>query len=268
MILLITQDFPFSLPVWRILNDTFPTDTTSQLLLLELRNKDQLRWCALDCETGTIRWEKTIQKTTWWTAAIGFFSGILLMHEYAGGGQPAPGKLLAADALTGEIIWILEGSTFEHTDGVNLQTARRGPEGTSTGENRSLKTGLLIDFSSLLKCVPRTLWQSPTTYPETSQYYSILCRFIEKVTGNTPQKAIIYGEVSGNVLINYYFYPTDSIILSRSLLVINSTKTVLLHETIHSDEVGTVSGDYFYDNRYIVFLKKIDEITVIKLPRP
>lgn len=263
-----TQHFPFSLPIWRILNDTFPTDATFQLLILELRDKDQLKWCALNCETGTILWEKTIPETTWWTAAIGFYSGILLMHEYAGSEQPAPRKLLAADALTGEIVWILEGCTFEHTDGVNLQTTRRDPESTSVRENRSLLTGLSVLYFPLSGEKPRTHWQSPTTYSENNQYYSVMRRFIENITGNTPQKAINYGEISGHVLFFYYFYPTGAITLSRSLLVVNSTKTTLLHQMIHLDVEGAAFGDYFYDNRHIVYLKKVDEITVIKLPRP
>lgn len=263
-----TQHFSFSLPVWRILNDTFPNAATSRLLILELRDKEQLKWCALDCETGSVRWEKKITGTTWWTAAIGYYSGILLMHEYAGSEQPAPQTLLAADALTGEIVWTLEGCTFEYTDGVNLQTSQRSPESASIRENRSLFTGLSVDFLPLSEEKPRTHWQSPTVYSEHSPHYSVICRFIEKMTGHFPQKAINYGEISGHVLFFYYFYPTNAITLSRSLLAVNSTKTVLLHETIHSDGEGAAFGEYLYDNHHIVFLKKVDEITVIKLPRP
>lgn len=263
-----TYNISFPLPVWRILNDTFPNAATAPLLILELRDKNQLKWCAFDSETGLKRWEKTIQNTGWWTAAIGFYSGILLMHEYAGSEQPAPRKLIAADTLTGELMWVLEGCKFENTDGVNLQTSRIRPESAPILENRVLLTGLLIDSPLTFIEKQYTQWKAPVIYEENSQYYSVLCRFIEKTTGNSPQKAINYGEISGNVLFFYYFYPTNAITLSRSILAVNSTKTVLLHETIHSDAESAAFGDYLYDNHHIVFFKKIDEITVIKLPRP
>ncbi|WP_428658750.1 DUF4905 domain-containing protein [Runella sp.] len=266
--MLTTQSLSLSLPVWRILYDSLPIPATKQLLILELRDKNQLKWCVFDCETCSLLWEKTFSETTWWTGAIGFYSGILLLHEYSGSDQPAPKKLFAINALTGEVNWVVEGSKFEQTDGINLQTSRLRPESAPIIEQRLLSTGLTADFPVVVTKIPVAQWQSPLVYDEPNQYYSVICRFIEKITGNTPEKAINYGEISGHVLFFYYFYSANAITLSRSLLVVNSTKTVLLHDTIHSEVESAAFGEYLYDNHHVVFLRKVDEITVIKLPRP
>lgn len=267
-ILLTSQHFSFPLPVWRILYDTLPTEETAPLLLFELRDKNQLKWAAFNCETGTVCWEYSFPETTWWTSAIGFYSGILLLHEYTGSEQPAPKKLIAIDALTGQLIWVLEGHKFEYTDGVTLQTSRMRSESVPILENRTFSTGEIVDFPLPSTKTNPPQWRAPIAYEETNPYYATIAQFIEKITENIPKKAINYGEISGHLLFFYYFYPTNAVSLSRSILVVNSTKTVLLHETILSDVESVAFGDYLYDNHHIVLLKKVDEITVIKLPRP
>lgn len=266
--MLTPQHFSFSLPVWRILYDTLPNEKTSPLLLFELRDKNQLKWVAFDCETGAVCWEHSFPETTWWTSAIGFYSGILLLHEYAGSEQPAPKKLIAIEALNGRLAWVLEGCKFEHTDGTNLQTSRMRTESAPILENRALSTGEIIELPCASAQTVPPQWRAPVTYEETNPYYVTIAQFIEKITGNIPKKAINYGEISGHLLFFYYFYPTNAVSLSRSILVVNSTKTVLLHETMLSDVESAAFGDYLYDNHHIVLLKKVDEITVIKLPRP
>ncbi len=267
-ILLTSQHFSFSLPVWRILYDTLPTKETAPLLLFELRDKNQLKWGTFDCETGVMCWEHSFPETTWWTSAIGFYSGIILLHEYAGSEQPSPKKLIAIDALTGQLTWSLDGCKFEHTDGTNLQTSKMRPESAPIVENRAISTGEVVDlpFPSTQSILSQ--WRAPVTYEETNPYYETVAQFIEKITGNLPKKGINYGEISGHLLFFYYFYSANAVSLSWSILVVNSTKTVLLHETILSDVESSAFGDYLYDNHHIVLLKKVDEITVIKLPRP
>ena len=103
---------------------------------------------------------------------------------------------------------------------------------------------------------------------ETVQSFALFFDIHQKITNKTPQKAINYGEIAGHILFFQYLYPANAITLSRSILVVNSTKAVLLNETIDSDIDSTAFGDCFYSEHQIIYLKKLDELVVLKLPRP
>ena len=83
-----------------------------------------------------------------------------------------------------------------------------------------------------------------------------------------PLKAINYGEVAGHTLFFQYLYHPNAITLSHSILVINSAKTVLWHETTDSDINTKVLDECTYNDNYIVYLKKLNQLVVLNLPKP
>lgn len=266
--MLVSHNIRFELPIWRVLYDVIPTSATQTIIVLELRDKTKVEWCALHVETGKVIWKHAFADTDWWTGLIGFYAGKLLLHAYTGSEQPAPKQLLIIDALSGNLSWMLSGGKFEGTDGMTIQTSRSNPEQPLILEYWSITDGNPAELSFLQPIPESTFWKFPTIHEETSPYYSVISRFIQKITNKTPQKAINYGEIAGHLLFFNYLYPANAITLSRSILVVNSTKTVLLNETIDSDKDSAVFDECFYSEHHIIYLKKSDELVVIKLPRP
>lgn len=266
--LLVSHNLRFTLPIWRVLYDSIPTPDTKSILVLELRNETKVEWCAVNTAICQVLWQHTFSETDWWTSLIGFYAGKILLHAYAGKEQPVPKELLAIDMLSGKISWSLQGCKFEQTDGITLQTTRMHPEHPLIWERWSLSDGQTTTSPLLPIIQESTLWKLPAIHQETSPYYSVIRQFIQKTTNKTPQKAINYGEIAGHILFFQYLYPANAITLSRSILVVNSTKAVLMNETIDSDIDSTAFGDCFYSEHQIIYLKKLDELVVLKLPRP
>lgn len=237
-------------------------------MVLELRNEKKVEWCAIDIETREVIWQHSFPETDWWTSLIGFYAGKILLHTYTSHEQPAPKQLLAVEALSGKISWILDGCKFEQTDGITFQTSRTFPEQPLILEHWSLSDGQTVASPLSPITQESTFWKFPIVHEETSPYYSVIWQFIQKITNQAPQKAINYGEIAGHILFFSYLYPANAITLSRSILVVNSTKTVLLNEKIDSDIDSTAFGECFYSEHHIIYLKKLDELVVLKLPRP
>lgn len=266
--MLVSHNIRFDLPIWRVLYDALPTSATQNSIVLELRDKTKVEWCALHVETGEISWQHAFVETDWWTGLIGFYAGKLLLHAYTGSEQPAPKQLLVVDALSGKMSWTLAGCKFEGTDGMTVQTSRTTPEQSLILEHWSMADGNPARFSFLQPTQESSFWKFPVIHEETSPYYSVICRFIQKIANKTPQKAINYGEITGHLLFFNYLYPANAITLSRSILVVNSTKTVLWNETIDSNLSSAVFDECIYSEHHIIYLKKLDELVVLKLPRP
>lgn len=263
-----THAFTFSLPVWRLIFDTISSETTSSLLAVELRSKSGVEWAVIDVENNAVRWQKTIADTDWWTSLIGFYSGVLLFHTYAGSEQPAPKSLLAIDAETGTLLWKLDGYSFVATDGQLLQTGQTQSDLQLNITHRHLRDGSLSAASVLEQPATNASWRFPTEHPESSPYYSVIGQFIQKIIGKTPQKALNYGEIGGHILFFQYLYHANATALSRSILVVNTSKTVLHHETLETDVTSTAFGESFYNEHHLVYLKNLQELVVIKLPKP
>ena len=198
----------------------------------------------------------------------GFYSGVLLFHTYAGSEQPAPKSLLAIDAKTGVFLWKLEGYSFVATDGRLLQTGQTQSDLQLNITHRHLRDGSLSAASVLEQSATNASWRFPTEHPESSPYYSVIGQFIQKIIGKTPQKALNYGEIGGHILFFQYLYHANATALSRSILVVNTSKTVLHHETLETDVTSTAFGESFYNEHHLVYLKNLQELVVIKLPKP
>jgi hypothetical protein len=264
--LLVSHNLRFDLPIWRTLYDAIPTSETHNLLVLELRDKTKVEWCVIAVETSQIIWQHSFVETNWWTSLIGFYAGKILLHAYAGNEQPAPKCLLAVDALSGEIDWLLDGCKFEYTDGITLHTSRAYRDQPLVLENWSLSNGQTVTSPLLSIIQSASYWEFPVVHEETSPYYSVIRQFIQKITNKTPLKAINYGEIAGHILFFQYLYLAKADALSRSILVVNSAKTVVFDEIIDSDIQSAAFGECFYSEHHIIYLKKSDELVILKLP--
>jgi len=263
-----THTFTFSCPIWRLLFDSIPTPETQSLLAIELRDKSTVEWAVIEVESGEIYWQKTFPEVDWWTSIIGFYAGVLLFHSYAGSEQPAPKRLWAVDAQTGLFLWEIEGHVFTATDGQIIETSPVHLEVSLQTTNRYLRTGQASSLALSTEPLAKPTWQFPITHNESSPYYSVIERFLQKFVGKIAQKPLNYGEIAGHILFFQYLYHANATALSRSILVVNTSKTILHHETLETDVTSIALGESFYNEHHLVYLKNLQELVVIKLPKP
>ena len=247
--------------------DVFENLDTSSLLILELRNREKVEWCGLDLATQQTVWQGALSDTNWWTGSIGCYNGLLLLHQYQNQEQPAPKGLLAVNARTGKTVWQLDGCSFSKTDGQCLQTLRRGATGEPQQEWWNLADGEKRLEEPTFFDAQTAAWSLPVAYSENNFHYSFLSHFIEQQTGQKAVKTINYAEISGCVVLFYYFYDSNFDTLPRSLLVIDSTKKVVWHEISSSSSDSTFSGQFFYNQNQMVSLRSEQELLVLNFSK-
>jgi len=225
-----THKHRFELPIWRILYDKNPQLATENLLFFELRDKDSVEWCTLNTHTNLLLWQRKEPISGWWTSAVSFEAGIIYLNQYDDAEQLLPKKRWIINALDGSL----------------METQVQKLANTTAPLNQSA-------------------WQTSVTYTEGNVYYTAISHFIHEITGRKPQNTINYGEIFGNLLSFQYFYASNAITLSRSILVVNSSKAVLFHETIDSNVESIGSEEYLYDNKNLIYLCQKDELVVLKL---
>ncbi|MFN4147914.1 MAG: hypothetical protein ACK4GN_19150, partial [Runella sp.] len=166
--------------------------------------------------------------------------------------QPAPHGIVAVEIATGQQKWQIDKHTFVETDGQTLRALSYNPiQSTAISHCFSLSSGLLT--SSAIKPTSALAgWKKTQAYTEQSEYYVKLAQFVWKIVAKNPTKAINYGEIDTKLLFFQYFYETNAFTLSRSILVADTTKSVLWHETIESDVDSDAFGACLFNQHCIV----------------
>jgi Domain of unknown function (DUF4905) len=260
--------FAFDLPIWRISENLLAPDAP-HLLLLELRNQQEVAWAACHLDTGQTLWQHTPAQTNWWTSMVGCYNGTLLLHRYASTEQPAPNGILALEAHNGNLRWEHSEGVFVQTNGQLLQTVRRNAAQNATYEWWQLWDGKKEANTpeNQPHTNPNHTLSTSLVYAPDNQYHDFLSKFIQKTTGQQALQTINYAEIGSCIAFLYYFYPQNSITLSRSLLVINTAKEVLWHEISSNIGNSTEFDGFMYDHGQILYLRSEYELTVLKLSK-
>lgn len=259
------KSFSFGLPIWRIMGDTLAAATDPSLLVVELRNREDVVWAGLNTSTQQLIWQHTFEQTDWWTSTIGCYNGTLLLHRYASNEQPAPKGLLAVNAANGHVRWELNQLSFVQTDGSFLQTAQQNAAQMLTYQWHILANGEKLPEmpATWTAPAPDSAWSDSILYPPNNVYYSFLSNFVSKKTGQNPVQTINYAEINACIVLLYYFYPQDSNTLSRSLLILDSKKTVLWHEISSSFGDSTSFGGFIHGQNQVIYLRSELELLVL-----
>lgn len=252
-----------------MLSDTLAAPSESHLLIVELRNREQVVLVGLNLNTQQQIWEQTLQPTDWWASTIGCYNGTLLLHRYASNEQPAPKGLLAINAANGQIIWELNQSSFVQTDGYFLQTAQQNSAQTLTYEWYTLANGKKLPEMPANWAEPARVsaWSDPILYAPSNVYYSFLSNFILKKTGQNPVQTINYAEINACIILLYYFYSRDFNTLSRSLLIVDSKKSVLWHEISNDFGDSTSFGGFIHGQNQMIYLRSELELLVLNFKK-
>jgi hypothetical protein len=105
----INEQFPGD--IWRI-----EIDELSDTLVAEIRNSadKQVYFSSINLLTGHVNFKSLTLPERWLTGIEAAFGGVLLLHNYQSEAEPAHKGLVAADAVSGEILWSNYTLGFDH----------------------------------------------------------------------------------------------------------------------------------------------------------
>ncbi|WP_234734889.1 hypothetical protein [Tellurirhabdus bombi] len=221
----------FATPVWRLLFEQVPG--APGLLLAELRDgsKRSLQVSTLQLPNGELLTHSL--ELPWSAAVLGIWNGYALYHRLDNERLPVPTALGCLDVRRGEIRWEWPGHMLSASDGQLVEATRTS---LAAGEMRqpvwfSLLEGQPVDGVKSILPAPNPSLQFPTHYPETSQYWPLLNRFVEKYTNHLAIQAIDYLEVADKIIFSYYVYGNTGKKQSY-LLITDRQQTVWLHQPL------------------------------------
>jgi hypothetical protein len=227
----------FAIPVWRLLFEQVPG--ASGLLLAELRDgsKRSLQASALQLPNGELLTD--LLQLPWSAAVLGVWNGYALYHRLDNERLPVPTALGCIDVRSGQTRWEWPGHMLAASDGQLVEANRTS---LAAGEMRqsvffSLFDGQPIKSVRTITPVHQPSLHFPTHYTETSQYWPLLNRFVEKCTNHIAIQSIDYLEVADKIIFSYYVYGNAGKMPSF-LLVTDRQQTVWLHQPLREQTVS------------------------------
>lgn len=234
--------FTFELPIFHI----FP-DPSQPLLGVELRDKEQ-QYAGFQVVSTAVPATPNNPLPArfdlpWWSHPLGIFNGILLVHLFGEPGIPAPTALRAYDIHDGSVAWEHPGLIWLRTD---------GPVATIRNADFDEQA---LDVRTGTPAEPRPLSAppvSPMHFPEGHGELHTLHRLAGRLTGHQAVGPADYLELSGLIVISFYFYASGK--LKNSLLVVNHSGEVVLHEEL-SAATGSGYSTFLYWRDFLVFVQ-------------
>jgi hypothetical protein len=212
----------------KIWNTTF----SEQYCVLEIRDEStrQVSFSCINLLTGDILWENLKPEKSWWLSLVGIFDDCLILHKYSSNQKPEPEGILVLNIESGEILerisdWIF----FNYKE--NILTVYQLQNNEPIYKN----VDLTIIHPNKYSTIERPLIEiSPTHYPEDSQYFLTIYKFLYRLLNVDAVKAVDYLEISNKIIISYYIYRDKSFL--NYLLVTNRSRQILLNDQIAEAE--------------------------------
>lgn len=234
--------FTFGLPIFHI----FP-DPAEPLLGVELRDKEQHYAGFQVVSPADIEAPDTPLPARfdlpWWSHPLGIFNGILLAHLFGDPGIPVPTALQAYRISDGSLAWERPGLVWIRTDG-SAVTVRNDRFEEQT-----------IGLFSGEPAQPQASAGQPLAhahFPEGHPELYSLHRLVRLCTGQQAVGPVDYLEIPGLIVISFYFYASEK--LKNSLLVVNHSGDVVLHEEL-SAASGSGYSTFLYWRDSLVFIQ-------------
>lgn len=253
----------FSENIWRVMPDTEPD---SPLWAIELRNAErrEVSFAVVDSENFAVKWQWQVEGTDWWTSLTAFSHNRIYLHNYRYPEVPEPTDLLAVNAETGLLSWILPNHLL-------VKNAGNGVLEVATKQGDSFKhlycnaaTGELVPLNAELpEPEDEIILAEPVRYIEGNMYFERLAQFISDATGGHIPVAIDYLEKRPYIIFSYYIYEQDKTV--QYLLIVTDQKRQVLHEKLSEEREGTGRSTMMLKASTLVYLKNSNEFSSLTL---
>lgn len=255
--------FRFSENIWRVMPDA---DPGSSLWAIELRNPErrEVSFAVIDIHNFIVRWQRQVEGTDWWTSLASFSDGYIFLHNYRYPEIPEPTDLLALNAETGFLSWILPNHLL-------VKNAGNGWLEVATKQSDSFKhlhcnaaTGELLPLNTELpEPAYEIILTEPVRYIEGNTYFGRLAQFISNATGGHNSAAIDYLEKRPYIIFSYYIYEQDKTV--QYLLIVTDQKQQVLHEKLSEEREGIGRSTMMLKASTLVYLKNSNEFSSLTL---
>ncbi|MET7254166.1 DUF4905 domain-containing protein [Dyadobacter jiangsuensis] len=255
--------FRFSENIWRVMPDA---DSGSSLWAIELRNVErrEVSFAVLDTDNLAINWQRHVEGTDWWTSLTAFSDHHIFLHNYRYPEVPEPTDLLAVNAETGLLSWILSNHLLVSNAGNGLLeiATKQGDSfkhlhcNATTGEVQPLIAGQTEPGEEIILT-------EPVRYNEGNRYFGQLAQFISNATGGHNPVAIDYLEKRPYIIFSYYIYEQDKTV--QYLLIVTDQKQQVLHEKLSEEREGTGRSTMMLKASTLVYLKNSNEFSSLTL---
>lgn len=257
--------FTFPQSIWRIIPHPLPTENRWAIELRDAETRTA-SWAILDLDEGVVCWQTTPEATDWWTTLTAFAGDNLLLHNYRYPDIPEPTDLLAVAVANGQLRWATPGVVFvrDVPEEKSLLVAHKRGEGV---EYKFLdpESGLILGRadSSLTQPDGLPTGTSPVRYLPGEPYFELVTTFMEKIVGKHPWEAVDYVESNPYIAFSYYLYEQEKMV--QRLLIIDSHKAIVYHETLSRDRQGIGRDTIYLKSGILLCLCNNNQLISIKL---
>lgn len=253
----------FSENIWRVMPDA---DPDSSLWVIELRNAEHrmVSFAVVDLENMAVKWQRQVEGTDWWTSLTAFSNHRIYLHNYRYPEVPEPTDLLATNAETGILSWILPGYLLIGTAGNGLLEVATKQSESFKHMHCNAETGELLPLNAKwAEPEHEIILAEPVRYFEGNVYFDRLAQFISVETGGHVPVAIDYLEKRPYIIFSYYIYEQDKTV--QYLLIVTDHKQQVLHEKLSEEREGTGRSTMMLKASTLVYLKNNNEFSSLTL---
>lgn len=255
--------FRFSENIWRVMPDS---DPASSLWVIELRDAErrEVSFAVIDTDTFTVKWQRQVEGTDWWTSLTAFSDRHIFLHNYRYPEIPEPTDLLAVHADAGLLSWILPNHLLvKNAGGGLLEVATKLGDSFKHLHCNAATGGLMPLNTEMPEPEDEIILTEPVRYIEGNRYFERLAQFISDVTTGHIPVAIDYLEKRPYIIFSYYIYEQDKTV--QYLLIVTDQKQQVLHEKLSEEREGTGRSTMMLKASTLVYLKNSNEFSSLTL---
>ncbi|SDE94395.1 protein of unknown function [Dyadobacter soli] len=241
-------------------------DPDSSLWAIELRNAElrEVSFAVIDTDSFMVRWQRQVEGTDWWTSLTAFADNRYYLHNYRYPEVPEPTDLLAVNAETGLLSWVLANHLLVKNAGKGLLEVAIKQGDSFKHQHCNASTGELLPLNtSLPESADAIILAEPVRYIEGNMYFDRLAQFISDATGGHIPVAIDYLEKRPYIIFSYYIYEQDKTV--QYLLIVTDQKQQVLHEKLSEEREGTGRSTMMLKASTLVYLKNSNEFSSLTL---
>lgn len=255
--------FRFSENIWRVMPDP---DPDSSLWAIELRNAErrEVSFAVIDPGNFAVKWQRQVEGADWWTSLTAFSDQHIYLHNYRYPEVPEPTDLLAVNAQTGFLSWILPNHLLvSNAGGGVLEVATKQGDSFKHLYCNAASGALLPLNAELPEPAEEIILTEPVRYIEGNTYFGRLAQFISDATVGHIPVAIDYLEKRPYIIFSYYIYEQDKTV--QYLLIVTDQKQQVLHEKLSEEREGTGRSTMMLKASTLVYLKNSNEFSSLTL---
>lgn len=250
--------------IWRILFDDY-----GQFILLETRNSNTKKASLklIDLQIGNHKNLAINLEDNWWFGISRFQYPFILLYKYPEPTIPESKGIICFNCNENKIIWEREDLQYfddyqANFTAIDWKTKQRLKLDLNNGRTAIINSK--VSENPIDQFLRKYLW-NPEVYQEESSGYVNIAEFIKKKLDLVVVKAIEYLEFTQYIIISFYIYGHNNLVLYNTLVVYSLDGKLLLKEDLAVGKKGIGLNTFTVFNSFLVFIKNTNQIAIYEL---